>query len=121
MFFVVSLLLPVIAAALYLRGCVEQAALGTLPARIGTTPALAGGALSGAAALVFLGVLGVMVLAYRGRALTPAGIDTPAAVFWIVQFLVAAAIGAAVGAVATLVLLPWARARLARITPAPRP
>jgi hypothetical protein len=52
--------------------------------------------------------------------LTPPGIDTPAAVFWIVQFLIAAAIGAAVGALATLALLPWVRRRLMRIAPASR-
>jgi hypothetical protein len=114
--FLVSLLLPIIAAALYLRSYVERATLGAVPARIETRTAMAGGALSGAAALVFLGVLGVIVLAYRGRVLTPPGIDTPAAVFWLVQFLLAAAIGAAVGAVATLALLPWARGRLAHIT-----
>jgi hypothetical protein len=118
--FLVSLLLPILAAALYLGGYVERATLGTVPARIETGAALVGGALSGAAALVFLGMLGVIVLAFRGRVLTPAGIDTPAVVFWVVQFLLAAAIGASVGAVATLALLPWARGRLARVTPAPR-
>jgi hypothetical protein len=118
--FLVSLVLPAIAAALYLRGYLERATLGTVPTRIGTSTALVRGALSGAAALVFLGVLGVIVLAYRGRMLTPPGIDTPAAVFWIVQFLIAAAIGAAVGALATLALLPWVRRRLMRIAPASR-
>jgi hypothetical protein len=113
--FLVSLLLPVIAAALYLRGHVERATLGTVPARITTTAALTGGALSGAAALVFLGVLGVIVLAYRGRPVTPPDVEVPAIVFWGTQFLIAAAIGAAVGAVATFALLPWARGRLARI------
>jgi hypothetical protein len=117
--FLVSLLLPVIATALYFRGYLERAALGTVPARISTTSALVGGALSGASALVFLGLLGVIILAYRGRALTPAGIEVTAAAFWAVQFLIAAAIGAAVGAVAALALLPWVRGRLARVAPAP--
>jgi hypothetical protein len=119
MSFLVSLLLPVIATALYLRGYLERATLGTVPARISTASALLGGALSGASALVFLGVLGVIILAYRGRTLTPAAIDAPAAVFWAVQFLIAAAIGAAVGALAALALLPWARGRLARLAPTP--
>jgi hypothetical protein len=117
--FLVSLLLPIIAAALYLRGYLERAALGTVPPRITTAAALTGGALSGAAALVFLGVLGVVILTYRGRTLTPAGLDVPGPLFWITQFLIAAAIGAAVGAAATLALLPWARGRLAHIAPAP--
>jgi gas vesicle protein len=37
-----------------------------------------------------------------------------------VQFLIAATIGAAVGALAALALLPWVRGRLARIRPASR-
>jgi hypothetical protein len=120
MSFLVSLLLPVIATALYLRGYVQRATLGTVPARIPTTTALVSGALSGAAALVFLGLLGVIVLAYRGRTLTPPGIDVPAATFWAVQFLIAAAMGAAVGALSSLALLPWVRGRLAHVSPAPR-
>jgi hypothetical protein len=120
MSFLVSLLLPVIATALYLRGYVQRATLGTAPARISTTTALASGALSGAAALVFLGLLGVIVLVYRGRILTPPGIDVPAAAFWITQFLIAAGIGAAVGALSAAALLPWVRGRLARLTPAAR-
>jgi hypothetical protein len=119
--FLVSLLLPIVAAGLYLRGYVERAAVGAAPARLTTPSALAGGALSGAAALVFLGLLGVIVLLYRGRALTPAGIDVPGLVFWAVQFLIAAGIGAAVGATAAAALLPWARGRLERIAPEPRP
>ena len=119
MSFLVPLLLPVIATALYLRAYVERAASGTAPARISATMALASGALSGAAALVFLSLLGVVVLAYRGRTLTPAGIDAPAAVFWTTQFLIAAAIGAAVGALSAAALLPWVRSRLAHLTPAP--
>lgn len=117
MSFLVSLLLPVVATALYLRGYVERAALGTAPTRISTTTALVSGALTGASALVFLGLLGVIVLAYRGRVLTPAGIDVPAPAFWAVQFLIAALIGGAVGALSALALLPWARGRLARIAP----
>ena len=118
MSFLVSLLLPVLATALYLRGYVQRATLGAVPARIPTTTALISGAVTGAAALVFLGLLGVIVLAYRGRTLTPPGIDVPAAAFWGVQFLIAAAIGAVVGAVAALALLPWVRGRLAHISPA---
>jgi hypothetical protein len=118
--FLVSLLLPVIATALYLRGYIQRATLGTAPARISTTIALVSGALSGAAALLFLGMLGVIVLAYRGRTLTPPGIDVPAATFWVVQFLIAAAIGAAVGALSALALLPWVRSRLAHLSPARR-
>jgi hypothetical protein len=119
MSFLVSLLLPALATALYLRGFVQRATLGTGPARISTTTALVSGALSGAAALVFLGLLGVIVLAYRGRTLTPPAIDVPAAAFWAVQFLIAAAIGAAVGALSALAVLPWVRDRLARISATP--
>jgi hypothetical protein len=119
MSFLVSLLLPVIATALYFRGYLERATLGAAPAHISTTTAMLRGALSGASALVFLGLLGVIILAYRGRTLTPAGIDVPAAAFWAVQFLIAAAIGAAVGATAALALLPWVRSRLAHIVPGP--
>ncbi|NUO38952.1 MAG: hypothetical protein HOQ17_15735 [Gemmatimonadaceae bacterium] len=118
MSFLVSLLLPVIATVLYLRAYVQRAGIGMAPARISATRALGSGALTGAAALVFLGVLGVIVLAYRGRTLTPPGIDVSAAAFWATQFLVAAAIGAAVGALSAAALLPWVRSRLARLTPA---
>jgi hypothetical protein len=117
--FLVSLLLPVIATALYLRGYVQRATLGAVPARIPTTTAIVSGALAGAAALVFLGLLGVIVLVYRGRTLTPPDIDASAAAFWAVQFLVAAAIGAALGALSALALLPWVRGRLAHISPTP--
>jgi hypothetical protein len=120
MSFLVSLLLPVIASALYLRGYVQRATLGTAPARMSATSAIARGALSGAAALVFLGLLGVIVLAYRGRTLTPPDIDVPAVAFWATQFLIAAAIGAAVGALSAAALLPWVRGRLAQIAPAAR-
>lgn len=119
MSFLVSLLLPVIATALYLRAYVQRAASGAAPARISATAALASGALSGAAALVFLGLLGVVVLAYRGRTLTPTEIDVPAALFWTTQFLIAAALGAGVGALSAAALLPWVRSRLARLTPVP--
>jgi hypothetical protein len=118
--FLLSLLLPVIATVLYLRGYVQRATLGAAPARISTTSALTSGALSGAAALVFLGLLGVIVIAYRGRVLTPPGLDVPAVAFWATQFLIAAAIGAAVGALSAAALLPWVRGRLARIAPAAR-
>lgn len=120
MSFLVSLLLPVVATVLYLREYVRRAALGAGPSRISATTALASGALTGAAALVFLGLLGVIVLAYRGRTLTPPDIDVPAAAFWATQFLVAAVIGATVGALSAAALLPWVRSRLADLTPAPR-
>ena len=119
MSFLVSLLLPAIATALYLRGHVQRAALGLGPAVISTRTALISGALTGAAALVFLGLLGVVILVTRGRTLTPTAIDAPAAAFWAAKFLIAAAIGAAVGALAALALLPWVRGRLSRIATAP--
>lgn len=118
MSFLVSLLLPVLAVVLYFRGYVERAAQGRAAVTITTARALAEAALSGAAALLFLGLLGVVILAYRGRTLTPDGIGASAAAFWIAQFVIAAAIGAAVGALAGAVMLPWLRARLARLAPA---
>ena len=118
MSFLVSLLLPVLAVALYFRGYVERAAQGRAAVAITTAKALADAALSGAAALLFLGLVGVVILVYRGRPLTPDGIGASAAAFWITQFVLAAAIGAAVGALAGAAMLPWLRARLARLAPA---
>ena len=113
MSFLLSLLLPVLAALVYFRGYPDRAARGLVPAELTTGAALAKGALAGISALVFLGVLGVVILAVRGRMVTPAGVDAPPVVFWASQFALAAAIGAVVGAVTTLALLPWVRGRLA--------
>ena len=118
MSFLVSLLLPVLAVALYFRGYVERAAQGRAAVAVTTARALGAAALSGAAALLFLGLLGVVILAYRGRTLTPDGIGASAVAFWVAQFVLAAAIGAAVGALTGVAMLPWLRARLARIAPA---
>jgi hypothetical protein len=112
--FLVSLLLPVIATVLYFRGYPARAASGHVPARLTTAAAVRSGALAGAAALVFLGVLGVVVLIYRGRVLTPPEVETTAVVFWAIQFLLAAGIGGAVGALTALTLLPSVRDRLTR-------
>ena len=117
MSFLVSLLLPVIATVILFRSLPERVARGRMPAELTTASALTMGALTGAGALVFLGVLGVGILAYRGKMVTPGGIGVPAAVFWAVQFAIAAAIGAAVGALTALALLPWVRERLARSAP----
>ena len=114
--FLVSLLLPVIATAILLHGYPDRAARGLAPPQLTTAAALAMGARSGAAALVFLGLLGVVVLLYRGRHATP-DVGVSAVTFWAVQFLIAAAIGAAVGALSALALLPWERARLAPSSP----
>lgn len=116
MSFLVSLLLPVIATAILFYGYPERAARGLAPPQLTTAAALAMGARSGAAALVFLGLLGVVVLLYRGRDATPA-VGVSAVTFWAVQFLIAAAIGAAVGALSALALLPWVRGRLAPSVP----
>lgn len=118
MSFLVSLLLPVLATVLYFRGYVERASQGRAPTGVSTRTALVAGALSGASALIFLGLLGVVILVYRGRTLTPAGMDSSAAVFWLIQFVLTAAIGAAVGALTAAAMLPWLRARLARLAPA---
>ena len=118
MSFLISLLLPVLAAALYFRGYVERATQGRAAVAITTANALAAAALSGAAALLFLSLLGVGILAYRGRTLTPAGMQDSATAFWVTQFVIAAAIGAVVGALTGLAMLPWLRARLARLAPA---
>lgn len=117
MSFLVSLLLPVLAAALYFRGYVDRAAQGRAAVAITTRKALAAAALSGAAALVFLGLLGVAILFYRGRTITPPDLGDSAALFWVTQFVLAAAIGGAVGAGTGLAMLPWLRARLARLAP----
>lgn len=116
MSFLVSLLLPVIATAILLYGYPERAARGLAPPRLTTAAAVGMGARAGAAALVFLGLLGVMVLVYRGRHATP-DVGVSAVTFWGVQFLIAATVGAAVGALSALALLPCVRARLAASTP----
>jgi hypothetical protein len=115
--FLVSLLLPVLATVFFFYGYPDRAARGLVPAELTAAAALARGALAGAAALVFLGILGVVILAVRGRAVTPA--DVPVAAFWAVQFALAAAIGAVIGAATTLALLPWLRERLAHAAPKP--
>jgi hypothetical protein len=117
--FLVSLLLPIIATVIYFRGYPARAALGHVPVRLTAVAAVAKGALTGAAALVFLGVLGVIILAYRRGVLTPPEVEIPAVIFWGIQFLLAAIIGAAVGALSALALLPWVRERLALLMPPP--
>jgi hypothetical protein len=113
--FLVSLLLPVIATVILFNGYPERAARGLAPARLTTAAAVGMGARTGAAALVFLGVLGVLVLLYRGRDATP-DVGVSALTFWAVQFLIAATIGATVGALSALALLPWVRGRLGQST-----
>jgi hypothetical protein len=95
----------------------ERAARGLVPPQLTTASALTRGALAGVAALLFLSVLGVVILAVRGKMVTPAGIEVSAGVFWATQFLLAAAIGAAIGALTALAMLPWVRTRLARSAP----
>lgn len=121
MSFLISLVLPVLAVALYFRGYLDRAAQGRAPVAITTPKALAAAALSGAAALVFLGLIGVVILFYRGRTITPPDLGDSAAIFWVTQFVLAAAIGGLVGALTALAMLPWLRARLARLAPAPSP
>ena len=111
MSFLVSLLLPVIATVILFNGYPERAARGLAPAELTTGAAVAMGARTGAAALVFLGVLGVIVLIVRGRASTPA-VGVSPLTFWATQFAIAAVIGATVGALSALALLPWVRGRL---------
>ena len=119
MSFLVSLLLPVIATVVLFNAYPERVRRGLAPAHLTAASALSMGALAGAGALVFLGVLGVVILAYRGRPLIPAGIDISGVAFWAIQFLIAAAIGAAVGALSAFALLPWVRRRLAGAAPTP--
>ncbi len=114
MSFLASLLLPVLATVLFFRSYPERVALGKAPALLTTRSALVSGAITGASALIFLGLLGVLILAYRGRALTPEGVEDSAIAFWTVQFILAAAIGAVIGALSALALLPWVHSRLAR-------
>jgi hypothetical protein len=115
--FLASLLLPVLATAFLVHAYPERAARGLVPPQLTTASALIRGALAGAAALLFLSLLGVVVLAVRGKMVTPVGIEVSAAMFWVTQFLIAAAIGAAVGALTALAMLPWVRGRLARSAP----
>lgn len=117
MSFLIALLLPVIATTLLFRAYPGRAARRLVPRELTTPAAVRSGALAGAAALVFLGLVGVAVLVSRGKPLTPG--DTPALAFWLVQFGLAAAIGAAVGVLTALSLLPWVRERLERVPPAP--
>lgn len=113
MSFLISLLLPVIAVLLYYRAYPDRAARGLAPARLSTASAIRSGATTGAMALVFLALLGVVILAVRGKIVTPPGVDVSPVVFWLIQFALAALIGAAVGAAAAVGLLPWVRGRLA--------
>ncbi len=113
MSFLISLLLPVIAVLLYYRAYPDRAARGLAPARLSTASAIRSGATTGAMALVFLALLGVVILAVRGKIVTPPGVDVSPVVFWVIQFALAALIGAAVGAAAAVGLLPWVRGRLA--------
>jgi hypothetical protein len=117
--FLVSLLLPVLATAVYFHAYPDRAARGLVPAELSTPAALAKGALTGASALIFLGILGVVILAVRGRMVTPTGIEASPLAFWAIQFALAAAIGAVVGAVTALALLPWLRGRLPRAASRP--
>jgi hypothetical protein len=116
--FLLSLLLPIIATVILFNGYPDRAARGLAPANLTTAAAVAMGARTGAAALVFLGVLGVIVLLYRGRDATP-DVGVSAVTFWTVQFLLAAVIGATVGALSALALLPWVRGRLGHFPRAP--
>jgi hypothetical protein len=115
MAFLVSLLLPVIATVFFFRAYPERAARGQAPMRLTTAAAIAQGALTGASALLFLALAGIVILAYRGKELTPAKV--PAVTFWLSQFVLTAAIGAAIGALSALALLPWVRGRLAGLPP----
>jgi hypothetical protein len=115
--FLISLLLPILATVILFQGYPERAARGQVPPQLTAAWALTRGALAGAAALVFLGILGVLILAYRRSAVTPTELGISPLAFWSIQFLLTAAIGAGVGALSALVLLPWARRRLARHAP----
>lgn len=120
MSFLISLLLPVIAILLYYRGYPDRAARGLAPARLTTGAAIRAGAAIGASSLVFLALLGVVILAVRGKTVTPQGVDVSPVAFWVIQFALAAGIGAIVGAVSAAGLLPVVRGRLAQIAPATR-
>ena len=120
MSFLISLLLPVIAILLYYRGYPDRAARGLAPARLTTGAAIRVGAAIGASSLVFLALLGVVILAVRGKTVTPQGVDVSPVAFWVIQFALAAGIGAIVGAVSAVGLLPVIRGRLAQIAPATR-
>lgn len=120
MSFLIALLLPVIAILLYYRGYPDRAARGLAPARLTTGAAIRAGAAIGAMALVFLALLGVVILAVRGKTVTPPGVDVSPVAFWVIQFALAAGIGAAVGAVSAVGLLPWVRGRLADAVPEER-
>jgi hypothetical protein len=109
----------VLSTVVYFHAYPDRAARGLVPAELTTAAALVKGALTGASALVFLGTLGVVILAVRGKTVTPAGIGASPVAFWTIQFALAAAIGALVGAATTLALLPWLRERLANSTPEP--
>ena len=111
MSFLLALLLPVIATVILFNGYPERAARGLAPAHLTTSAAVGMGARTGAAALVFLGVLGLIVLLYRRRDVTP-DVGVSVLTFWVVQFVISAAIGAAIGALSALALLPWVRGRL---------
>lgn len=121
MSFLVSLLLPVIAVMLYFRSYPDRAARGLAPARLSTASAIRSGALTGASALLFLAIAGVVTLALRGKLATPTDVKVSWPVFWAVQFGIAALIGAAVGAVSAVGLLPWVRGRLADAVPDDHP
>lgn len=120
MSFLIALLLPVIAVLTYYRGYPDRAARGLAPARLSTASAIRAGAATGAMALVFLALLGVVILAVRGRLVTPQSVDASPVTFWVIQFALAAVIGGAVGAVSAVGLLPWVRGRLADAVPEER-
>lgn len=115
MFFLIALLLPAVATVLLFRAYPARAARGEAPMQLTVGAALLRGAIAGASALLFLSILGVVIVLYRGRQLTPPG--TQMLVFWVVQFIAAAVIGGAVGAVTALTMLASVRERLARTTP----
>lgn len=117
MSFLASLLLPVLATVLLFRGYPDRAARGLVPPQLTIALALARGALTGASALLFLSLLGVVILTVRGKTVTPVGIEVSAATFWATQFLIATALGAVIGAMTALAMLPWVRGRLARSAP----
>ena len=104
----------------YYRGYPDRAARGLAPARLSTASAIRAGAATGAMALVFLALLGVVILAVRGRLVTPQSVDASPVTFWVIQFALAAVIGGAVGAVSAVGLLPWVRGRLADAVPEER-